>query len=171
MKVSGYQLREAIRQHELRRETAAAQFQGSLHAFADEAKDSPEAVIKAMLDAESAIARLQVAQMRYNLAVMIDAKGEKMTLAEAIKLVGGVARAEKMYRGVAGPKKDRYGSYREEELERDGTKTFAKPTLTSPQAVKLAIQVGKRSSAIRASIATGNGVTVEIENLDAALFE
>jgi len=75
-----------------------------------------------------------------------------------------------MYRGVAGPKEDRYGRSIDE-LERDSTKTVAKATLKPQDAVKLALAVGKRAGALRAAIATGNDKAVEIEDLDPGLFE
>lgn len=170
MKITGYALRETIKQHELRRDTAAQSFDGSLKAFPKEDKPSPQSVVEQFLVAERAIAQLQVAQMRYNLAVTVQVAGESMTLAEAIKRVGGEGRSEKMWRSAAGPKKDRYGSYRDED-EIDPTKVRAVPTVTTAEAVKLATQAGKRAGAMRAAIATANATSIEIEGLFPALFE
>lgn len=170
MKTTGYALREAIKQHELRRDTAARAFSGSLKAFPEEKKETPVQVVQEFLVAEKAIAKLQVAQTRYNLGVSVDVLGEKMCLEEAIKRIGGPARAEKMWRTAAGPKPDRYGSSHEAD-ERDPTRVFSVVTITPREAVKLASGAAKLAGAIRAAIATGNAREVEIEDLDAALFE
>lgn len=171
MKITGYALREAIKQHELRRDTAAHGFNGSLKAFPGEVKDTPSKVIETFLSAETAIARLQVAQMQYNLIVTVTpTMGEKMSLAEAIKRVGGLGRVEKMWRSAAGPKKDRYGNYLDED-EIDPTRVRSKPTMTPTEAVKMATAAGKRAGALRAAIATSNATQVEIEGLDPELFE
>lgn len=177
MKVTGYQLREAIKQHELRRDTSAGEFAGSLKKFPEEVKDEPVKVVERFLAAEGAIAQLQVAQMRYNLAVTVDydlplqpAVRGRITLAEAIKRVGGEGRVEKMWRTATSPKTDRYGGYRDED-ERDPTRVRAVTTISTSETVKLATVAGKRAGALRAAIATANAKEVEIEDLSGALFE
>lgn len=169
MKTTGYDLREAIKQHELRRDTAARAFNGSLKAFPNEEKESPEAVIHAFTAAELAITTLQTAQMRYNLAVTITANGKTMPLALAIKIVGGIARVEKMWRSAAGPKEDRYG-YNNDDV-RDPSQIRAVATIQAGATLKLASAAAKQSSALRKAIAVGNATEVEIESLDATLFE
>ena len=171
MKITGYMLRESIKQHELRRDTAARAFPGTLNKFPNEEKETPHQAVKTFLEAEDAIVRLQVAQSLYNLAVKVEANGEKMTLEEAIKRIGGYARAEKMWRSAAGPKNDRYSSYGNNDRERDHTKVFAKETVTSTEAVKFATAAAKKAGALRAAIATGNASSVEMEDLDPTLFE
>ena len=170
MKITGYALREAIKRHELRRETAAGQFDGSKHAFEDEKKDSLQKVMEAFLTAETAVAKLQTAQMRYNLAVTIDVAGfGSMTLAEAIKVIGGLGRGAKMWKSVAAPKRDRYAS--EPSRERDPGRIFAKAQISTSDAVKLASEADKRCGALRAAIAVGNAREVDVEGLDGSLFE
>lgn len=170
MKVSGYMLREAIKQHGLRRDTAAQTFDGSLKAFPGEEKPTPQSIIEQFLASELAIAQLQVAQMKYNLAVTVQVGSEPMTLAEAIKRVGGEGRSEKMWRSATGGKKDRYSSgYGEDEI--DPTRVRSKATITVNEAVKLASQAGKRAGVMRAAIATANAKEIEIEGLALALFE
>jgi hypothetical protein len=90
--VNGYQLREAIRKWELRRVTLANQFTDVLTAYPNEKKPKPEAVAEDLLVAENAVAQLQTAQQEYNLAVTVDVQGTKMTLAHAVKLIGGAGR-------------------------------------------------------------------------------
>ena len=169
MKVTGYKLREAIKEQELRRDTAARAFDGSLKKFAGEDKETPQAITDAFLAAETKVARLQTVQMRYNLAVEVSVGSDRMTLAEAIKRVGGTARVEKMWRSVAGPKPDRYAMRGDD--SRDDDKIYAAPTVTTKEAMKAASAAAKRAGEYRAAIATGNATAVDFENLDPALFE
>ena len=169
MKVSGYKLREAIKQYELRRDTSAAMFEDTLKKFPNEEKASPQTVVVAYQEAEIAVAKLMTAQMVYNLAISVDVLGEKMTLAEAIKRVGGAGRLEKMWRSAAsGKRKDRYYS---ETDTLDLNQIRAVTTIDSTVAVELATKAGRVSGAFRAVIATANAQEVEIEGLSPALFE
>lgn len=170
MKITGYALREALKQHELRRDTAARTFEGTLKSFPGEVKDKPQDVVKQFLAAETAIAKLQTSQSKYNLLVMVDANGERMTLEEAIKRIGGEARVEKMWRSAAGPRRDRYGSSNIDDV-RDPNQIVAITIVTPNEATKLASACSKRAGSYRAAIATGNAREVEIEDLDPALFE
>ena len=162
MKISGYGLREAIKQHELRRDTAAGSFNGALMKWPGETKDTPQEVVTAFLEGEAAIAQLQTAQMRYNLAVTIEHEGQTLTLAEGIKRLGGLARAEKMWRSVATPKAERYGSPMDARERSEGVVTTV-PTVSTSEAVRLAQKAAKVAGALRAQIATANAVLVELD--------
>jgi hypothetical protein len=170
MKTTGYALREAIKQYELRRDTASGTFNQSLKKFPDEQKETPQAVIETFTKAEAALAKLQVAQMRYNLAVQVEANGERMSLAEAIKRIGGVGRIEKMWKSTVSEKNTR-PSYMDDVDTRDPNQIRAIRTITAADAVKLAIQTGKKAGSLRAAIAVANGKEVEVEDLDSSLFE
>ena len=167
-KVNGYALREAIKQWTLKRDTAAAQFNGSLKAFPDEDKESPVDVADAFAQAEIAIASLQTAQMRYNIAVMHDLDGQEKSLAIMIKSVGGIARLEKMWRSAATPKEDRYGRA---DSVREAGQVHAASTINSKVALARAVHYGKLASKLRKTIAIANSTEFEIEDLDASLLE
>lgn len=170
MKTTGWQLKEALGAWELRKSAAEKLFPESLHKFKGEEKDSPESLVDSYLKAETAIAKLQVAQMRYNLAVKVKVGTEAlMTLAEAIKLVGGAGRVEKMWGSVNPAKNRAYLPY--DGLTRDPTQERAEPTLNVKESTKLSEQARKRASAFRTAINSGNAQEVEIEDLDPALFE
>lgn len=171
MKTTGYGLREAIKQQELRRDTAAGAFNGSLKKFPDETKETPQAIVETFTKAERALVALQVAQMRYNLLVQVEVSGEKLTLAEAIKRVGGAGRIEKMWKGAIGDTKR--NSYMDPDETRNLDEKIVRAIRTVPaqEAVKLTTAAGKKASTLRAAIAIANGKEVEIENLDSSLFE
>lgn len=169
MKVTGWALREAIKEQELRRDTAARAFAGTLKRFPDEQKDDPRKIVGQFLTAEAAVAKLQVAQTRYNLMVTLSFESETITLCEAVKRIGGLGRAEKMWRSATGSKPDRY-SYGNEDV-RDPNQVRAISTVTVNEAAGLASAQAKIAGRLRAAIATANAREVEIESLDATLFE
>lgn len=169
MKTTGWALREAIKQNELRKDTAARAFGTTLMTFVGEGKPSPQTVMAQFLKAEETIAKLQVAQARYNLMVTVNLEGETITLCEAVKRIGGLGRAEKMWRTATGSKPDRY-SYRDENV-RNPNEVRAQPTISVNEAAEKASAQAKVAGRLRAAIATANAREVEIENLDASLFE
>jgi len=169
MEVTGYTLRAAVHQHELRRDTALRAFTGSLRVFPGETKESPTDLMDQFSKAERAIARLQVAQMRYNLKVKVKVDGEEISLAEAIKLVGGLGRTEKMWKTATGPKEDRYSTRSED--QRDPSQVYSQPTISVTEAVRRTAAAGKKSGAMRQAIAIGNSQAVEVEDLETSLFE
>ncbi len=171
MKVTGYKLREAIRQQELRASAAVVAFEGSLTKFPDEEKDMPQTVMDIYRDAERAVAQLQVIQMQYNLAIIVDIGPKQITLAEAIKALGGVARCEKMWRQATGTKKSKYdygdtGNSKSRAMDT----VYAKSTITPAQAIQAAQEAAKMAGAYRAAVATGNAQELEISDLDESIF-
>lgn len=170
MKTDGYALREAIKQWELRKEVSEKGFSGSLYKFKDEEKESPQQVVGSFQQAEDAISKLQVAQMRYNLAVKVEVQGEAMTLAEAIKRSGAAGRIEKMWKTATSTRQERH-RYGDDGLTRVQGQERAEATIDAKIVVGFATQAGKRSGAFRAAIATANATKVEIEDLSPALFE
>lgn len=169
MQTDGYALREAIKQWELRKGVAEKAFSGSLHKFKDEYKEDPDQVVEAYQKAEDAIAKLQVAQMRYNLAVKVEVQGESMTLAEAIKRSGAAGRIEKMWKGAT--PQERTLRYGDDGLTRVAGQERAEPTISPKEVLGLTSLAGKKSGAFRATIAKANALKVEIEDLNSALFE
>lgn len=170
MKATGWALKEAIKQQELRRDTAHRSFAGTLKCFADESKQSPDSVVKQFLEAEQAIAKLQVAQARYNLMVTVTLGSEQITLCEAVKRIGGLGRAEKMWRTATGSKPDRYGGYGNDDV-RDPTQIRAQSTISVSDAAARASAQAKEAGRLRAAIATANSRELEIESLEGSLFE
>lgn len=172
MKVTGYKLREALRRWQLRRDTAAGQFDKTLTAFEGEDKRKPSEIADAVLEAESAIARLQTAQTRYNTMVSVQAEGVgTLTLLGCVKRIGGLARVEKMWRVAAGTEKKGRTTIYDMVHARDKDQLVAKRTVSFDDAAKHAEGIGRQLAALRVAIATGNATEVPIEDLDATLFE
>jgi hypothetical protein len=161
MLVTGYALREAIKQWELRKDASNRVFEDSLKVFPGEEKPHPSKLIEQYLAAEVAIAQLQTAQAQYNLMNTFDFEGRKITLCEAVKSLGGYSRVEKLWRTASGGgKKDHYGSSSDNERHPD--RIYAVQVVTPMQGVEQSTIAAKRASALRAGIATGNATTCDI---------
>lgn len=169
MKITGYDLRSALKSWHTRKDTAASQFNGSLMIFEGDSKPEPKEVIRLYLEAETNVALLQTEQMRYNLAVLVEVAGEKIPLALAIKKVGGLGRTEKMWRSAASEKVDLY-SYRDDSTVREPGKQYAKRTISFEDAARLSSESGRQAAAYRKAIAVGNAAEVET-SLSSTLFE
>lgn len=163
MRVTGYKLREAIKQQELRKDALERVLEGALKVFPGEEKPHPRAVIGQIAEAERAIAMLQTAQVRYNLT--IDVEGVPLSL--AIKTLGGLARIEKLWRKTAGEKKDRYGYQAD---ERDPLKHYAAEVVSPDESMRESLAAAKRTSELRASIASANAVELDVPHLEPQLF-
>jgi len=169
MKVTGYMLRDAIKEHELARDTAASAFDPSLKAFPDDTtpRKTPQEIVDTFQMEEAIIAKLQVAQMVYNLSVKVTVFDVEMALGEAVKLIGGMGRSEKMWKGAI---QDRRPSYLDSDV-RDPGQVRAERTISADVCLTLARKAGKQASALRAAIATANGTTIDFTDLDASFFE
>lgn len=163
MKITGYKLKELIKRAEMVRDTVASHFDGSLHSFGDfrDEEDNPQEIVEKFRRADLALAQVQTIQARYNLAVEVQVLDEKMTLLEAVKRVGGAGRVEKMWRSASGEKRDRF-SYGDG-LTRDKDSVQARRTIPKSQALDLAQDAAKVAGALRAAMAEGNSVVVELD--------
>ena len=169
MMVTGYRLREAIKSWELRRNTAVKQFEQARWVFEGEENPSLEELASAARQAESAIAILQTAQASYNLSITITVADEPMTLCQAVKLVGGAGRIEKLWRSAAAGEDSRY-AYGVNRMVRQRDQEMAKPAVTPLEAISKTDAAAKYANALRSAVALGNAEERELE-LPAELLE
>jgi hypothetical protein len=161
MKVTGNQLREALRRAVFRRDIWEKQFNDSLFAFKGEEKATPDEVVRNFEQADNQVAAIQDLQQQFNQQVTVPLEGREVTLSLAIKLVGGAGRREKMWRTAAsGGEKDRYAGY-----NRSRNKDTEEATLRVPQAeaLKLADRAARYASALREAIALGNSQSMDLD--------
>ena len=163
MRINGYKIREALKLWNNKREATLSLFEGSLTKFKDEEKKSPDDVMSDFLEAEAAIAELQTEQMRYNLEVNIRVNGNSMTLAEAIKKIGGVGRVEKAWKAASKPiVKGRYGGVESKVLSSKNADTeYAERVVSFEEALAKAEAAGREAATLREAIAVGNGREVD----------
>lgn len=166
--VNGVTLREALKRWEMRREAVAKQFDGSFFkrpAEVEKARKSgglvgPEAVATEFARCERAVATLQAAQARYNLdtTVSVAVGGEtlRMSLAEAVKTVGGLGRIEAMWRKAANAVDDPYENQRIHYSETDRKIDWPERQLALHKVVERATEAANHTGAVRGAIAVGN---------------
>lgn len=144
-------------------------FTESLTAFEGEDKGKPEELMKKYLQAEEAIAKLQAAQAQYNTCINCTiSPDEVVTLCYAVKALGGLARAEKMWRKAIG-NDERTHRYYGETRHRDPNMKYPIAQVSPEAAVEMATVAAKRASAYRAAIAVANAVEFELPSLTADL--
>ena len=163
--VSGYKIREAIRQLEVKKSALRNQFNSAFYVFEDEDKLAPVEIGNAIDVIESQIARLQEVQARYNLEVQVPFKGDEISLLRAIKLVGGKGRIEGMWRKVSNPKSRRY-SYDDNvggPSERRDDVTVSKAVMKDSECTDEAIKSMELAGALRAAIANGNTTQLSMD--------
>lgn len=170
MKIDGYKLREAIKQHEFRSETASAEFPTTLQKFEDEKKSSPFEVSDVIENAEMCLAKLRTAQAQYNLRVRVEFRGEEILLAQAVKMVVVLSKIENLWKAIAVNRASRV-YFHSPTMTRDPNQILSQPTVTPAEAATRAKKVSVELGRLKQAIATANAREVEIEGLDSALFE
>lgn len=172
MKVTGYKIREAIARNKLRRETAASHFADTLHVFPGEQKQSPDEVGEAILTAELRIAKLQVIQTHFNLLTEVTVTGYGLVpIAFCVKAIGGLERLEKLWRGGAIKKKDRFIYSAGNPLLRDEKQVAAVVIVQPKEAARRAEALQIKIASLREAVGVANGRELEFPDLDASLFE
>lgn len=167
MEVSGYQLREAAKVWMLRLTTVESQFEGSLIKFPGENKPAPIDLSVEIMRCEQAVALLNTAQAHFNLNTRVTVDGKSITLAQAIKLIGGAGRMEKMWRSAAtGERTDRYNRNN----TRDKDSVVAIRTITFNEALEQAKKAAIYAGQLRSAIAEGNANKLDVPFLNSELI-
>lgn len=161
--VDGYTLQQAIHHHETLRNLAQLEFPSSTSAFPGEQKAGPDEVMGRIVAAENAVAALQAALGAYNQQVRVSVGGKRITLAEAIKRVGGASRIEKHWSKAATP--DHYAS-----AEREKEKIYAVPRLTTAELQERVISASREAALLRQAIAQANTTKIKI-SVDPSLLK
>jgi hypothetical protein len=170
MKLTGYQLQQAIKARQEDRDLLQGQFSGSLFKFEDEVKRDPVEIAQDLERAEREIAQLQAAQGVYNSKVTITVAGQDISLLQAIKQVGGANRLANLWKQVAqqsagtlgGGRRNRYDPFGHGAV-RDKEQEYAKATVSAETAVEKAKESAKAARAMSAAISAGNAVEMEVE--------
>jgi hypothetical protein len=162
MRVTGYQIREAINRWSLRKTTIYKQFNESIWAFAGEEKQKPQEVVQIMETANRSWARLKEIQQFYNRTVSITFKGQSISLCLAVQMLPGVGQIEKMYRDASTDTgRDRYSGYREIQQRSKDTE-YASRQITMKDALAKAEESSRSASSLRNAIARANTQEIEI---------
>ncbi len=165
--ITGHALRFAVSTWELRRDTADQEFTRSLLKFHDEDKPSPFDVMDRRMGADMAIAKIQEVQAKYNLAIQVNVRGAPMSLALAVKLLGGAGRTARLWKAaMESQASERYG----DTGVRATDKIYAVKTVSTDVAMAKIQSSAEYVGALKAAIAEGNAVPMDLE-IDASLLK
>ena len=163
MKVTGYQLREALRHWRSVLEGLAVDLKGSLYYFDLKEKINPLTVAEDYRAAEDAVSRIEEAQQKYNLRVTMTIADESQTLTYAIKALGMAGRYAAIWKAVASDKQSTRGWGDSNERVRNKDDVHAKRSISKEAASKMRTAANKHASDIRQAIALANASTLEID--------
>lgn len=171
MKLTGYKLQHKLKQLEQLKEVYAQQFTENIMQFeSNDEKLVLAEVFANYTSVEKKIAKIQAAQTQYNLNVKVNVLGEDMSLLEAVKLVGGAGRSEKMWKDVVKSGSGSTIRHRFTEATRSKDQEYAKKAISTEEAIKHSQLATKVASSLREVIQTANATEIEL-NLDETLFE
>jgi hypothetical protein len=177
MRITGYALREVLRNLSTQREIAATEFADALWSFdsnSDSSRTERLGLRCEKLDAQ--IAAIQELQARYNLSVKVsvpslrdDGAEIQVSLLLIVKALDGLGKRAKMW--VSATKdtgRDRYDSYRTRMEEGE---IRAKKTMSQESLHRLAQRMQRLQSAYRSALARGNATEVNFEDVPPDLLE
>jgi DNA-binding protein YbaB len=173
MKVTGIILQERKRELKNLIKVLTAQFGDSLFAFKGEEKESPQDIMEKLQEAELKFVQIELALAAYNGIVEVAVPNifpdGKMTLMALVKMAGPWGRIEKMWReATISDGTDRWS--RGPQSSRSKDMEFAEKKINPMEALVKSSEAAKKNSMIRAKIAEGNSVLVELD-IDESLFE
>jgi hypothetical protein len=166
--VNGYQLQQARKRWEMRRDIADRLFRESLYAFKDELsqKPTPQNVAEQYQKADFAVCKIEEIQQQFNAQTPVEVAGKRMTLALAVKLLSGADRLKKLWRAAAtnesAHESRRYGY--QQQLTRKADEEYAQRRVKSEEALKFCDQATQYAANLRAAIATANNKTIAVPN-------
>jgi hypothetical protein len=163
MKVSGYQLREALRHWRSVLEGLAVDLKGSLYYFDIKEKINPLAVAEDYIAAEDAVAKIEEAQQKYNLRVTLTISDEPCTLTYAIKALGMAGRYAAIWKSVVSEKQSTRGWGDSSDRVRNKDDVHAKRSISKEAASKMRTAANKHAGDLRQAIALANAQTLEID--------
>lgn len=166
MRVNGFQIREAIKQWNLKREMAVKVFNDAGFAFDGETKTHPVEAAEAVRHSDEAVARLETFQQQFNSVQGFEFNGKTISLAQAVKMIAGIGRLENLWKtyaskGLGG--NDHHKSWGEppSTVRKEG-EIHAKRTLPLAECVANAAKYAKQQAALRALISSANGTQIVV---------
>lgn len=163
MKITGYQLREALRHWRSVLEGLAIDLKGSLYYFDIKEKIDPLIIAEDYKTAEDAVSRIEEAQQRYNLRINLTIADEPQTLTYAIKALGMAGRYAAIWKAVASDKQSKRGWDDSYDRVRNKDDVHAKRTISKETASKMRTAANRYAADIRQAIALANASNIEID--------
>lgn len=167
MQVNGFQIREAIKQHTLKREMAIKLFNDAGFLFPGEVKVSPIDRAKEVQQADEAVAKLETFQQAFNAIQIVLFDGQNITLSQAVKMIAGIGRLENLWKqyaskGLTGQDSSRRSYGEASTTVRKTDEQHATRTIDLETCVELATAFARKQAALRAQIASANGRQIDV---------
>lgn len=156
MKINGYTLRTAIRAREAERDGAVALLSQSLQG---QVSSSPEELMLKIENCEKSIASLQAFQSRYNLEVMIAVGVESISMAEAVKRIGGIERVSAHWRNLMS------------QSSQVSSASVSAGKFDANIAIEKAKKAATEASSLRGRMSAANSTEIEIPDLEEKFIE
>lgn len=151
IKVNGFKIQQIIKDLSHEREVIKTRFVPSLKKFGWETKPSPYEISDKLLKLESDISSWQALQDAFNINVKVAPLGTTMSLAEAIKAIGGLSRVQALWQAASKEEENYFG---ESSRQKDTEYQFL--TVSKEDAAAKAKEFSKLVAAFREAIQKGN---------------
>ncbi len=163
---TGFQIQDAIRKWKQARDILTTNFQATLFDFPDSERATPKQLMDRIERAERAMAELQTLQQAYSLKVKVELNKEFISLALAVKLLGGYTRANtawlKAAKGETGTDKySRYAARNTVTVKKEG-ETHQIKRVSDDDALNESQRTMLLVNLLRAAIAKGNTEVIEV---------
>lgn len=165
MRVTGLWFRQRIKSLEADLRVLRTAFNQNLYQFpSDEDLLDPRKVQEEIWSKELAVTHLQALQAQYNLQVPIRVDGlPEMTLAQAVKLVGGAGRVEAAWKQAVGDDDEMGYLYGQSQRQRSREDEIAVKAVPDREALELFKRASRIAGALRSAIEIANTTEVEVD--------
>ena len=168
MEVNGNMIMDALQRADDDKNMANSTFRETLFAFPEEAKKDPAGKISELARAERRIADLQIVQEQYNFSLFVMINDRKITLADAVKRLGGASRVEKMWRIAAVETgRDRWNSI---DRERNKDSVYSIRQITVERAKAGQKDARRLTGQLKTAIREANTTPVKFKEVNPELF-
>jgi len=158
MKVTGVGIQFAIQQQNKKIKMLDKKFKNGIKRFENDPKEDLVAISKEIEQNELLVAQLQSILTNYNLRNMLDFDGERITLAEAIKITGVLDRTEVRWRGTV-EDRDRY----DRGEQRSNDTQYREYSMTFDDRAAQQEKAQLKAARMRKTIQLANALPVELE--------
>lgn len=176
MKVTGYKFKQAIKELKDRVEVTRNNMSNSVKYFPSQDKPDVYKMFNDYKEAEIRLAMIQTYNQQYNLEVKVDVAGKKISLAQAVKMLGGASRCEKFWREAAksdsmsSPGGRRFSRYHQLEA-RDKEKEYPVRVVEESICLDEAAKESRYVSRLKEAIQTGQATQVNYPELHEDMFK
>ena len=172
MKITGIEIREAIKHWTSQKTLLAKVFVDSGFAFGGEDKPAPEEVARQLEQASRFVAELESLQQQYNAAQRFAFDGREITLSVGVKLVAAYAQLSNLWRDYA-----ERGMLNAESpynpnltLTRKDDEIHAVRRVSTAEASRISASYARKAGVLRGAVALANSASIEAPEVLGPMF-